>query len=175
MPRWKPPRTPTPGACSDDQIQRRYAACEGPLFTAASCTAFRNDSRNASCNACLVANESDSVHGAIIYVGDSWKTNTPGCIALVDGDRSATGCGSRAQAASDCYDAACDGCQPFESYLRCRQQAIDAVCRPYYLDAVCFLRPAYSTCTSYANNEEFFVGTARFFCGPMRAGGEGDR
>ena len=164
-PRWKPPRAPTPDACSEDQILREYAACEGAMATTATCAPFRNDPANAACIACLFSAEADSSYGAIIRVGASWKTNTAGCIALVDGDSSASGCGARVQAASACYDAACDGCQPFDSYIQCREQALGTVCRPHYLDAVCLLRPAYSGCTAYVINEEYFKAIARLFCG----------
>jgi len=167
------------GACSEDQIQREYAACEGATATSAACTPFRNDPANAGCIACLFSPESDSSYGAIIRVGGSWKTNTAGCIALVDGDASASGCGARVQAASACYDAACDGCEPFDSYIQCREQALATVCRAYFLDAVCLLRPVYSTCTAYPINEDYFMAAARLFCGRMTAAprdgaGEGD-
>jgi hypothetical protein len=165
-PQWKPPRAPTPGACSEDQIQREYAACEGPMSTASTCPAFRNDPANTACIACLFSSEADPSYGAIIRVGGSWKTNTAGCIALVDGDTTASGCGARVQAASACYDAACEGCEPFTSYVQCREQAPSTVCRPHYLDAVCVLRPLYSTCTAYAVNQDYFMASARLFCGP---------
>jgi hypothetical protein len=164
-PRWKPPRAPTPDACSEDQIQREYAACESATATSTTCASFRKDPANAVCIACLFSAEADPSYGAIIRVGESWKTNTAGCIALVDGDSSASGCGARVQAASGCYDAACAGCQPFDSYIQCREQALSTVCRSYYLDAVCLLRPVYSGCTAYVINQDYFMAAARLFCG----------
>jgi hypothetical protein len=68
------------------------------------------------------------------------------------------------QASSSCYDAACAGCTPVDAYVKCRQQAAETICRPYYLDAVCLLRPEYASCTEYATNHEFFVAAARLFC-----------
>jgi hypothetical protein len=172
VPRWRPPRAPMPDACSEDQMQREYAACESTMATSATCRTFRDDPTNATCIACLFSSENDPSYGAIIRVGDSWKTNTAGCIVLVDGDTSAMSCGSRVQAASACYDAACDGCQPFDAYIQCREQALVTVCRSYYLDAVCILRPAYSSCTAYAVNEDYFLAAGRLFCGPMKPAGQ---
>jgi hypothetical protein len=164
-PGWKPPRAPTPNACSEDQIQREYAACESATATSMTCAPFRSDPANGICIACLFSPEADLSYGAIIRVGESWKTNTAGCIALVDGDNGASGCGARVQAASACYDAACAGCQPFDAYIQCREQALSTVCRSYYLDAVCLLRPVYSTCTAYVRSQDYFMAAARLFCG----------
>jgi hypothetical protein len=168
-PRWTPPRAPKPGACTEEQIQLEYAACEGPMATSAACAPWRDDPANAACLACLFSNEADPAYGAIIRLGVSWKTNTAGCIALVDGDTSMSGCAARVQAASACYDAACEGCEPFDSYVQCREQAPSTACRAYYLDGVCLLRPVYSSCTAYVTNRDYFLGAARLFCGASAA------
>jgi len=164
-PHWTPPRAPRSDACSEDQIQLEYRACESLMGTAASCAPFRDDPSNATCVGCLFSDGNESSYGAIIRLDDSWKTNTPGCIALLDGDKSSSGCGAKVQAASACYDAACEGCEPFTSYTKCREEAGSGPCRQYYLDAVCLLRPLYSRCTAYATNQDYFVAAARLFCG----------
>jgi hypothetical protein len=165
VPQWRPPRAPRPDACTEDQIQREYVACESVTATSSSCAQFRNEPSNATCIGCLFSVEDEPSYGAIIRVDKSWKSNTAGCIALVDGDNSASGCGARVQAASACNDAACSGCEPFTSYTKCRDEAPRTVCRLYYLDSVCLLRPEYSTCTAYATNQDYFVAAARLFCG----------
>jgi hypothetical protein len=168
MPQWKPPRAPEPGACSEDQIEREYRACEATAATGATCADFRDDPSNTGCIGCLFSAEGDATYGAIIRVGSSWKTNTAGCIALSDGDRGPTGCGARVQAASACYDDACAGCTPFAAYTECREVAMETTCRQRYLDAVCLLRPQYAPCTAYVSNEDYFFAAARLFCGPMK-------
>ena len=163
-PRWKPPRTQR-GACTERQIDLEYESCDGPRATSSACRSFREDAANEACLACLLSDEDDPSYGPIIEGGGLWKTNTSGCIALLDGDVSADGCGAKVQAASECYDAACAGCMPAESFLACRQRAPETVCRPYYLDSICLWRPAYASCTEYSTNEEYFRSAARRFCG----------
>jgi hypothetical protein len=163
-PEWKPPLARRPDACSAVQIDLQYQSCESASATSDSCATFRNDASNALCLDCLFTDESAASYGPIIRSGTLWKSNTPGCIALTDGDVSASGCGAKVQASSACYDAACAGCSPVTSFVECRQQAGDGICRQYYLDAVCLLRPAYASCTEYATNEDYFRAAARFFC-----------
>ena len=163
-PQWRPPLAPRPDACTPGQIDREYAACEGPLATQATCASFRNDPSNGVCLSCLFSDEGDASYGPVIRSAGVWRSNTSGCIALVDGDASARGCGARVQASSACYDAACNGCAPVEAFIDCRRTAAETSCRPYYLDAVCVLRPEYASCTEYATNQEYFVSAARLFC-----------
>ena len=164
VPQWRPPRA-LRSACSEGQIQHEYMACESATATSSSCAQFRNDPSNAICIECLFSAADEPSYGAIIRVDKSWRSNTAGCIALVDGDNSASGCGARVQAASACNDVACTGCEPFTSYAQCRDEATHTACRQYYLDSVCLLRPDYSTCTAYATNQDYFVAAARLFCG----------
>jgi len=176
-PTWRRPAVPQPGACTLGQIDLEYASCEGPSATSARCSAFRNDAANVVCVSCLFSDEGAALYGPIIRSDDVWRSNTAGCIALLDGDVSAGGCGARVQASSSCYDAACDGCAPVDAYVACRQKAAETSCRQYYLDAVCLLRPQYASCTEYASNREFFVAAATLFCSSgssvnaLRAGG----
>jgi hypothetical protein len=164
VPRWKPPIAPRPDACTTAQIDREYASCESVSSTSATCAAFRNDANNAACLACLFSDEGDASYGPVLRSAGVWRSNTSGCIALLDGNASANGCGARVQASSTCYDAACDGCTPIDAYVKCRQKAAETSCRQYYLDAVCVLRPEYASCTEYATNQEYFVSAARLFC-----------
>ena len=176
MPRWRPPLAPRPDACSAAQIDREYAFCEGASATSAACAAFRGDPNNGVCISCLFSDENAAAYGPIIQSDRFWRSNTAGCIALLDGDASEGGCGAKVQAASSCYDLACSECVPVEGYVKCRQQASDTICRSYYLDAVCLLRPAYASCTAYATNQEYFIAAAKFFCAngsAMRSRAEG--
>lgn len=163
-PEFKPPISPRPEACTAAQIDTEWASCEGVNATRTGCLRFRNDPANAVCEACMFSDGRDASYGPIILANGLWKTNTAGCIALLDGDTSAAGCAAKVQAASACYDEACSECQPYQTLVTCRQQALAGQCRPYYLDAVCSFRPEYARCTEYATSEEYFRSVARIFC-----------
>lgn len=163
-PQWTPPRRPEPTACTAQQIDLEYATCESPNASPERCAQFRNDPANRACEACIFSNEGDAEFGPIVLTGKTWKTNTPGCIALTDGDMTSSGCGAKVQAASACYDAACAGCEPFDAFLKCRQRAVNTACRQSYLDSVCIARPEYAHCTQYVTNEEYFRSAANLFC-----------
>ena len=93
------------------------------------------------------------------------ETEPRGCIASLDHDVSARGCGARVQASSACADAACSACQPYEKFIECRRKAYTTVCRTHYLDSVCQFRPEYATCTDYETNEQYFRSVVNLFCG----------
>jgi hypothetical protein len=136
---------------------------------------FRNDVSNSTCVACLFSDDGDASYGPIIRSADTWRSNTAGCIALIEGDVNGTGCGAKVQASSSCYDTACSGCMPLDAYVKCRQTAAQTLCRPYYLDAVCVLRPEYAACTEYATSQDYFVSAAKAFCSPGGAPANGYR
>jgi len=165
-PRWKPPRAPDASACTDDQISTAFLSCDGPRSTAAACQSFRDNPVHEECRACLYSKETDPSYGPIIRLDNgSWKTNTAGCIALVDGDGGEDGCAAKIQAASACNDAACSQCLPFDAYAKCKEGAMGTVCRPFYLDSVCLRRPAHAICTEWPTSADFFLAAGKFFCG----------
>lgn len=163
-PQWRPPHAPQPGACTAVQIEFEYKSCEGPDSTRFDCLQFRDDPANKVCLSCMLSGTKDLSFGAIIEGNFLWKANTPGCVALTDGDQTENGCGVRLQAATACYDAACEGCGYATPYVDCRQQAAEVVCRGYRLDTGCASQPEYAICTGYATSKDVFTGTARFFC-----------
>lgn len=176
-PIWHPPHAPRPGACTKAQITNEYTTCISSSGSQSGCTALRNNPTHKSCAECLNSRESDESYGAIIWRMDgSWRTNTGGCVAILDRDMSAEGCGARVQSASACADAACDGCLPFSNFVECRQKSSAAACRVRYLDSICLLRPQFAQCTDYTTNEEYYRATAELFCGtgPVTAAREGD-
>ncbi len=105
-------------------------------------------------------------YGAIILLSNGSRlTNISGCIALVDGDESATGCGAKDQAYQECRDTACiSGCATFEAYDQCWVAAGPTVCSPQREGAVCWRRPSYAICTSYNTSDESFIAMAKIFC-----------
>jgi hypothetical protein len=163
-PQWTPPNPTSKGACTLEQIDLEYTICEEGSAVSDACTQFRRDPKNLDCEACLFSDTRDPSYGPIILAGVVWKTNTPGCIAVLDEDNAGKGCGAKVQAASACYDAACEACQPFDAFIKCRQRAISTICRAYYLDSVCLTRPKYAICTEYVTSRDYFRAAAKFFC-----------
>jgi hypothetical protein len=179
-PKWHPPREPRPGSCTKAQIDSNFIACHSTSGSQTACASFRSNPAHKACNDCLFSDENEAAYGPIIWSADnSWRTNTAGCIAIVDRDLSAEGCGARVQAASACADDACDGCEPFDKFLRCREKANSTVCQTTYFDSICLLRPEHAMCTDYQSNEEYYRGAVDFFCAtgpgtaPASKGGEG--
>jgi hypothetical protein len=176
-PTWHPPHAPRPGACTSAQVLAEYNACISPSGSQSACATLRSNPTHAACSQCLNSRESDESYGAIIWMMDaSWRTNTGGCVAILDRDMSAQGCGARVQAASSCADSACDGCLPFSTFVECRQKSTASVCRAQHLDSICLLRPEFTRCTDYTTNAEYYRATAELFCvdGPGAAATEGD-
>src|SRR4051812_6316766 len=82
-PRWKPPVQRRPDACTAAQIDLEYASCEGASASKTRCSTFRDDPANAVCESCLFSDGSAAAYGPIILANGLWKSNTPGCIALL--------------------------------------------------------------------------------------------
>jgi hypothetical protein len=165
VPQWTPPRATVTSACTAEQVDREYDVCESAMADPGICRQFRDDPTNRTCEACLFSDAKDASLGPVVLDDGRWKTNTAGCIAILDDDIAGKGCGAKVQAASACYDVACAGCQPFDAFIACRQRAMDTVCRPYYLDSVCIARPKYAICTEYATSRDYFRSAGKFFCG----------
>jgi hypothetical protein len=183
-PQWRPPHAPQPGACTAAQIDLEYKSCEGPDSTRFNCLQFRSEPANDVCFSCMFSGPKDPSYGAFTEGHFLWTANTPGCIALTDGDQTENGCGARLQAATACSDAACEGCGYPTPYIDCLQQADHGACRGYWLDTGCASQPEYAICNEYATSKDYFIGTARFFCasgvsaaasGDARAPGPGPR
>src|SRR5205814_1355727 len=87
-----------------------------------------------------------------------------GCIALVDGDRSATGCGAQLQAYYACLEEACiDNCSTFGSFVACEEDAAGTACLPF-AGTDCALLPEYTICRERMTYEENYLAMASLFC-----------
>jgi hypothetical protein len=166
VPTWKPPKTPTPNACTDAQIENRRSPCDdSTTYSAVLCNAYMRDPANADCQACMFSTVDESSYGAISLRADgSWRANVEGCIALVSGDLSATGCGAKDQANTQCRDDACTACPNYDSFIACRTAAGASVCSSYANNRACVNSPKFAICTAYATNKEYYVAMSRFFC-----------
>jgi hypothetical protein len=179
-PTWVPPATPTPDACSADQLATELELCVTPAtYDQAACDAFRIDQHNTACLSCIFTPVSQSAFGAVsVDAIDFWQTNLGGCIAEVDGDATANGCGAKEQAYDDCLSAACEAnCwagQPAAAFDSCEAQAKSGECQVYLNAAVCARAPKYAECLAYVAFPDYFNGISNLFCGAGFGAGEGE-
>jgi hypothetical protein len=135
-PTWQKPTAFAQGACSTAQIDGFYTACLAPPIDAATCTAFV--SANGACATCISSQETDAQGGPVIWHASNryYTMNIPGCIANMDHDTSATGCGAAYQAVLQCKEAACSTCfasqnGSFSNFSACEAQAGQGSCQKY--------------------------------------------
>lgn len=107
-----------------------------------------------------------SSYGATIawHNGAALDANVGGCMALIDGDLGANGCGAKYEAWLSCQIAACSYC-PLGTYSSCAVPAQSGVCGAYASAAKqCASDPKYSTCTSQPTFEAYFTTFGAMFC-----------
>jgi len=125
-PGWKPPRT-APHACTEAQIVEDFAKCWESFDP--QCDEFQRDPANAACLKCLFSTRDEPSYGAILLLSKSYLSNVPGCMALIDGDTSSTGCAAKYQAYFACVDDACgQSCISHEQYSECTNRAASDMC-----------------------------------------------
>ena len=166
IPTWRPPRA-SPHACTDTQIDREYELCESDsTFSAAECAAFNRAPANAACRRCLYATEDESSYGPLVYLANRiLRINVAGCLALADGNVSASGCGAELQAFDTCGDAACmKACAAYNAFTACADQAGETVCRSYGSASACSDSATYAPCLGYTTFAEYYRGIAKLFC-----------
>jgi hypothetical protein len=179
-PKWVPPATPTPGACSAGQLATELKLCVATAtYDQAACDAFRIDRANTACLSCIFTPTSESTFGAVsVDANNFWQTNLGGCIAEVDGDATPNGCGAKEQAYDDCLSAACEAnCwvgQPAAVFDSCQAQAKAGDCQVYLNAAVCARAPKYAECLAYATFPDYFSGISNLFCGAGFGAGAGE-
>jgi hypothetical protein len=168
-PTWAPPTLPAPGACTQQQIERQFAVCASSKNDTTACNRFNNDPENVGCVGCLLSAPSAERRGPIVVGtprGGS-LVNTPGCIALVDGDTSAASCGAKKQAYLDCESAACSkvcpGSYRNSRFYRCGDEASLSICRQFLEAAQCSQSPRYSRC-AYPSYGQFYLGIGKLWC-----------
>jgi hypothetical protein len=179
---WTHPRAIQPYGCSAQQIQDYIAICIDGTNTTISCTAWAT--ANATCNTCVYSQDSDSIYAATIYMTTSQYiyANVGGCIALLTGDSSDTGCGAKAWKATECEDSACSACMTDADYNTCTATSDTGTCATF-VNAQCDLTDAgaASPCVVGTTPDESFTAVATVMCGgyaadagpPVDAGGGG--
>jgi hypothetical protein len=166
---WTPPRPINATGCSDAQIAGYYAAC---LSGGSGCSTFEGAAANTACVKCINSNITDSAYGPLIAVPNNVVyANIGGCIALVSGDVTSSGCGAKAWEASECEDKACsDNCvgADFATYQKCTNSAASGTCATEE-KAVCDLSDAGNVtamCNLNASTfQDLYTAITTVFCG----------
>lgn len=187
---WTPPRPINPTACSDTQLFGYFSSCLPG--SGSSCSTFEGAQANKACVACINSQITDTAYGPLIAVPNNVVyANVGGCIALVTGDVSSTGCGAKSWEASECEDKACSancaGAQ-FADYQKCTNAAAQGTCANEVkaqcdlsdagnVTATCNLNadPIHPACAANPQTQAFcdyYMSIATVFCGgyPADAG-----
>ncbi len=147
-PSWKPPTAFNQGKCTDAQIGA-FVDCLSGMPDAATCKTFGADPANKTCIQCAATPSTAAAYGPLIEGTVTIQVNVPGCIANRSGDISATGCGAKILALSQCEEAACETNCPvpsgddgtaFNALLACQNKAGDPTtgsCKTFAADATC--------------------------------------
>jgi hypothetical protein len=175
---WVPPRN-MPSACTPAQVQMYWDTCLGTASSSAQCSAFF--SANAGCIACIDSQSTSSTYGALIDLPNSTSVaNVAGCIALTDGDLSATGCGARYQANQFCKIDACETNCPvdstaasFTAFSDCEADAGSTACKVELANSGCGSGSQYARCF-FDTYENTIVGIGNIMCGSASDGGLAD-
>lgn len=175
LPALVPPNAPI-AACSTAQIQAYFETCGTGAGSA--CSDFAGDPTNSPCIKCMTSLSTASSYGPVIlFPNDTTFANVAGCIALVDGNRSATGCAAAVQSQIFCRTAACiaacpGGADPagLAAYTACVNQAETTVCESETQAATCTQAPQYAGCI-FVDYESEFRGLGAIFCAAQADGG----
>jgi hypothetical protein len=140
--------------------------CHGTSSRAAECAAWNRDPASAACRACLYTTEDESAYGALVILKNRFlRVNVAGCLALGDGNLSATGCGARWQAFQACGDEACmASCADPAAFQECVRLTGGGICRAYNDQSTCGDSAMYAPCLEHATFEDFFRSMAKVFC-----------
>lgn len=142
-PSWKPPTAFNQGKCSDAQTTA-FVDCLSNMPDAATCKTFGADAANKPCIQCAATPSTAAAYGPLIEGTVTIEVNVAGCIANVTNDLSATGCGAKTIALSQCKQAACepncllsgDGAI-FDALLACEEKSAGSSCKAFADAAAC--------------------------------------
>jgi hypothetical protein len=173
-PKWSPPRTAL-GTCSAAQVDAFVTA-----LLAGDYQSFIYSLGNQKCGECLVSHWSEAELGPVINFSplEFLDGNQPGCMALVDGDASPTGCGAAMQVALNCGLHACGlYCKTqtqtdFKRLNGCIRQSWEGVCKAFAPPDACSAS-LYDRCdpAKHPSVAEFVRHVSRQFCGGAGDGG----
>ncbi len=162
------PPNPAASACTSNELGDFFDACITSGLASGACSAF--EASAGSCTTCLVSKASDAMWGPVVVSADHVKLNVAGCVAVAQGDGTASSCAQKISDEQGCEAFACDAVCPVTSnggaaaYVTCVQQAAATDCRPY-LDAECDWDDAGVTMCEGKPSKSSFVALAAVFCG----------
>lgn len=167
LPPFVPPNAPR-SVCTSAQILAYYDACWSDTQTAATCSDFEGDPANSPCILCVRTESTAASYGAVVeWPNKHGQANIGGCIALIDGDTSTTGCGAAYEALDACREqaclASCDTTPNSEGFGACETEAVASVCAPEAQAAQCGTANIYEGCL-FADFEAYFRGLGQLFC-----------
>jgi hypothetical protein len=140
-PNWIPPSGKAQGKCTDAQVEALLSCELDPAADQTACKAVIADKNNKDCGTCLESQTGDAKYGPIIIGDGVVQINYAGCIALLEPDVTADGCGAKYQALGECTDTACQ-CPvtddaTFADRNKCLTKAETTVCKSFQADAGC--------------------------------------
>jgi hypothetical protein len=138
---WVAPHAPQ-HACTDDEIALYVTDCIDPATSIPiECEQF--GANHPTCAACILPKDPTQGSGVFLPRPGEDDLNVGGCIAILLDDPSPQGCGAREQAARDCVDYECRGCDDPKCVAVAQQTACAAfemnVCRELAVAATCAL------------------------------------
>lgn len=142
-PKWTPPAPFGLDACTSAAVETIIGCYFDAKADEEACDAFLNDAANADCVACLITESTASELGPVVLTTTSGYMNVAGCIANIQGDRSAAGCAAKYQAASTCQEESCaqncsgTGDVAVAALEACAAKAATGVCAAFSGPAKC--------------------------------------
>lgn len=186
-PTWIPPAPFGQAKCTDAQMQAILACNLDENADQATCDKLLADPANTECNDCLITDASKATALGPLYIdGNYIDVNVAGCVANIDGDPSANGCGAKYQAEMTCEDQACaDNCSgtgdaAYQDYQSCLQQAAAGGCKSFATDGKCadpLIAKGGKAETCIPNSGDIMVDAKRIaalFCGGAVSDGGAD-
>ena len=171
------PPNPPRSVCTVTQIQTLYDDCWGD-GGASACSAFKDDTTNSPCVACMVTPSTASTWGAVVMFPSGLVIpNVGGCIAVLAAadaggaaDDGGAGCGAEVQAAELCQEQSCAlPCQGASTAAglielqQCEDQAATSTCETEVQAALCASALADSVCV-FPSFQDSFIGLGQLFC-----------
>ncbi|MEO6421074.1 MAG: hypothetical protein ABIP39_16800 [Polyangiaceae bacterium] len=140
-----PPTAFHQGACTPTQVSA-FIDCLSGLPDANTCKTFVSNAANKTCIACAATPSTAASYGPLVEGTVTINVNVAGCIARTTNDLTATGCGAKIEANTECQQLACETNCPvsatdtgaeFNALLKCQDDSETSVCASYATAAGC--------------------------------------
>ncbi len=144
-PAFHPPTAFHQNVCTPTQVSA-FVDCLSGLPDATTCKTFVAAAANKTCIGCAATPSTAASYGPLVEGTVTIEVNVAGCIANVTNDKTATGCGAKMSANSQCQQLACETNCPvsatdtgaeFNALLACQDKSETTVCMTYATAAGC--------------------------------------